>query len=88
MLKMLLYRVFDVVFTWLSVHLGIEGIRQASNWQYRQLEAKLVEIQSQLNAMQVDKLKVFVREQKDKPKPVAVDFETSQVLTMEEFKEN
>ena len=42
------------------------------------------QIQSQLNAMQVDKLKVYVQ---DKAKPVAMDYESSQQAALDEFKD-
>ena len=73
------------LFAWLRKWLGIEIVRQEMEWHSRSIEEKLIEIQSQLNAMQVDKLKVYVREQKDKPKPVAVDYEASQQQTLKEF---
>ena len=71
-------------FDWLNRKLEMTAHRQQSEWQFRQLEQKLVEIQSQLNAMQVDKLKVYVQ---DKAKPVAMDYESSQQAALDEFKD-
>lgn len=84
-MRKLLHDIALKVFTYLSVRLGIEGLRCETEWHYRQLEKKLLEIQEQLNAMQLDKLKVYVNE---KPKiPMQMDYESSQVAALEEFKE-
>lgn len=84
-MRKLLHDIALKVFTYLSVRLGIEGLRCETEWHYRQLEKKLLEIQEQLNAMQVDKLKVYVNE---KPKiMMQMDYESSQVAALEEFKE-
>jgi hypothetical protein len=84
-MRKLLHDLTLKVFIFLSVRLGIEGGRQETEWHYRQLEAKLLEIQEQINAMQVDRLKVYVNE---KPKiMMQMDYESSQVAALEEFKE-
>ena len=72
------------LFDWLNRKLEMTAHRQQSEWQFRSLEQKLIEIQSQLNAMQVDKLEVYVQ---DKAKPVAMDYESSQQAALDEFKD-
>ena len=72
------------IFAWLRSELGIIDFIDHYEWQFRQLEQKLIEIQSQLNAMQVDKLKVYVQ---DNAKPVAMDYESSQQAALDEFKD-
>lgn len=83
----------DRLFAWLSDRLGITDNRKQSEWQYRQLEEKLQEIQSQLNAIQIDKLKVYVQKQADKPKiadlmrVMVMDLDTEQLAALEDFKD-
>lgn len=71
-------------FDWLNRKLEMTAHRQQSEWQFRSLEKKLIEIQTQLNAMQVDKLKVYVQ---TKAKPTPMDYESSQQAALDEFKE-
>jgi hypothetical protein len=73
------------VFVWLSDMLGIETARKQSEWQFRELEGKLTEIQARLSAMQVDKPRAKAQEKHKAP--TIHDYEASQRATLEEFKE-
>jgi hypothetical protein len=77
------------LFAWLADKLGITecitDARLQSEWQYRQLEEKLIEIQAQLSAMQVDKQRA--KPQEKHKAPTLHDYEASQRAVLDEFKE-
>jgi hypothetical protein len=75
---------FNGIFQWLRMMLGIDRNLAESKFQFRVLEEKINWLQNSLNAMQVDKLKVYVQ---DKAKPVAMDYESSQQAALDEFKD-
>lgn len=75
------------LFTWLSVCLGIEAARVESENYFSQLEARCIRLESILDAMQIGKLKFYADRQPSTQPTRVMDYESSQIAALEEFKE-
>jgi hypothetical protein len=77
------------LFTWLSVMLGIENMRQELHGVHARLAAQVYEVHSMLESVQKDKLKFYVDKQKPDAKKLmqVMDYETSQIAALDEFKD-
>lgn len=75
----------ETIAAWLRELLGLETDRKQSEWQFRQLEERCIRLESMLDAIQMNKLKFYA--DKGPARMPVIDFETSQKMALEEFKE-